>query len=303
MARAKNTERAAARRRHREQQRTEEQLASGESAVATTTATATAAPAQPTTSLTSAMKGSMRMPNIREDLRILPSMLARTPKLWIPFIILGVSFILALLLPTTVAPLYLGDGLFIPGHVQTSVLPSGLDKFAALFVQLTLPPTSLFVFFIGGFLAPRASYLVGAVLGIVDGVLWAAYVIIANSSAQELTSSATPSAKPTAITDVLVLILFAVFIGVLAAGFAAWYRNFLRQSNERARQNRLAREQAAKAKAKEDERIAREEQRKAAAAAREEQRKAAAAAKSAPKASPSAAPSTPSASTSKTSTK
>jgi hypothetical protein len=297
LARAKNTERAAARRRHRDQQRVEEQqLTDGESAVATTAASAT--PAQPSTSLGSAMRGSLRMPNIKEDLRILPRMLVRTPKLWIPFIILGVSFILALLLPTTVAPQYLGDGIFIPGYIQTSVLPTGLDKFAALFVQLTLPPTSLFVFFIGGFLAPRASYLVGAVLGIVDGVLWAAYVLIANSSAQQMTNAAAP--KPTQITDVLVLIVFAVFIGVLAAGFAAWYRNFLRQSNERARQNRLAREQAAKAKAKEDERKAREDQRAAAAAAREEQRKAAAAAKAAPKASTSAAPS---ASSSKTSTK
>jgi hypothetical protein len=218
---------------------------------------------------------------VRGDLRILPGMLLHTRKLWIPFAILVVSFILALLLPTSTPARLLGAGVYVPAEVQTSVLPSGVDKLAALFVQLTLPPTSLFVFFIGGFLAPRASYLVGAVLGIVDGILWGAYVLIANASAQQMTDSAAP--QPTQISDVLVLVLFAVFIGVLAAGFAAWYRNFLRQSNERARQNRLAREQAARAKAKEDERKAREEQRKAAASAREEQRRGASAAKAAPK--------------------
>jgi hypothetical protein len=285
LARAKNTDRALARRRHREQTRTVDEQPMSDGAVVTTGAASAAATAQPSTSLSSAMRGSLRMPNIREDLRILPGMLLRTPKLWIPFIILGISFVLALLLPTS-TEVYIGFGQ-TASILNSSVLPSGIDKFAALFVQLTLPPTSLFVFFIGGFLAPRASYLVGAVLGIVDGVLWATYVLIANSSAQQMTNSAAP--QPSQITDVIVLIAFAVFIGVLAAGFAAWYRNFLRQSNERARQNRMAREQAAKAKAKEDERKAREDQRLAASAAREEQRKAAAAAKSAPKASTGAA--------------
>jgi hypothetical protein len=286
LARAKNTDRAAARRRHREQHRADEQQPAG-TEVAVATATPSAVPAGPTTTLGSTMRGSLRMPDVREDLRILPGMLLHTRKLWVPFIILIVSFILALLLPTTTPARLLGDGLYVPAQAQTSVLPSGIDRFAALFVQLTLPPTSLFVFFIGGFLAPRASYLVGAVLGIVDGLLWAAYVLIANASAQQMTGSAAP--QPTQIPDVIVLVLFAVFIGVLAAGFAAWYRNFLRQSNERARQNRLAREQAAKAKAKEDERKAREEQRKAAASAREEQRRAASVAKAAPKATSSAA--------------
>ena len=43
----------------------------------------------------------------------------------------------------------------------------------------------------------------------------------------------------------------AIFVGVLAAGFAAWYKRFLRSSQERARANRAIREkeQAEKAKA------------------------------------------------------
>ena len=48
---------------------------------------------------------------------------------------------------------------------------------------------------------------------------------------------------------------------LIAAGFAAWYRAFLRQSQERAKANRIAREQQMRAKAKEQERVAKEEQR------------------------------------------
>ena len=105
----------------------------------------------------------------------------------------------------------------------------------------------------------------GAVLGLVDGILWSIYVFAAQSTLQE-------GFRASTLTDVLAILFIAVVIGTLAAGFAAWYRNFLRQSQERARANRMARDQAARAKAKEDERKAREEQRKAAIASREEAR-------------------------------
>ena len=55
----------------------------------------------------------------------------------------------------------------------------------------------------------------------------------------------------------MAIILVAVVVGILAAGFASWYRNFLRSSQERARQNRAAREQQQRVKAKEDARLAR----------------------------------------------
>ena len=59
----------------------------------------------------------------------------------------------------------------------------------------------------------------------------------------------------------MAIILVAVVVGILAASFASWYRNFLRSSQERARQNRAAREQQQKVKAKEDARAARDAQR------------------------------------------
>jgi hypothetical protein len=198
------------------------------------------------------MFGSLRMPDVRGDIRVLPRMLATNRKLWIPFILLLVSFVLAL-------------------AVTNALLPDTISSIAALYVQLTLPPTSLFVFFLGGFLAPRASWLVGAVLGIVDGVLWSLLFVI--SPKAEIDGSAgSPTTAGGAVTDYVSVIALAIGIGILAGGFAAWYRAFLRQSQERAAANRAARERAAKEKAKEQERAAREEQRRASAEARSSSR-------------------------------
>ena len=235
MARAKNTDRAEARRRHREETR----AASAQYDELDDDGLDAALTPQPATG---GLRGMFQMPNIREDIRILPGMLAHTPKLWIPFAMLLVSFILAMLLTqgTTAA-----DGTF-----TSSIFPTGVDGIASLYVQLTLPPTALFVFFIGGFLAPRASYLVGAVLGLVDGILWSLLFLLSPSAQLDAPGRLV---QP---TDVFAIILVAVVVGILAAGFASWYRNFLRSSQERARQNRAAREQQQRVKAKEDARAA-----------------------------------------------
>ncbi len=244
MPRAKNTDRAEARRRYRDQQRAADAPETAEVALE-------AAAPEPSASLGDAMRGSLRMPNIVEDIRALPGMFLRVRKLWIPVIALIVSFLLALAL-------------------ELGSMPEGLRAAAALYVQLTLPPTALFVFFVGGFLAPRASYLVGGVLGILDGILWSALFLIVPTAQQADPSrpggSTTGAVAP---ADLVSVIGLAILIGVVAGGFAAWYRNFLRQSQERARQNRIARDQEARVKAKEKERVAKEEQRKAAAAARQ----------------------------------
>ena len=256
LARAKNTNRAEARRRTREQQRALDAAEAGEATIEEV-----APPIAVNTGGGSLLSG-FRIPNLAADLRAFPHMLLHTPKLWIPFGILLASFVMAMLLPVSKMVSY-GPGM-VTEVLGSSIIPSGLDRMAALFVQLTLPPTALFVFFIGGFLAPRASYLVGALLGLVDGILWSIYVFSTGGS-QEGFQAGT-------ISDVLAIIGIAMLIGIIAAGFAAWYRAFLRSSQERARQNRIAREQQMRAKAKEQERVAKEEQRQAAIAAREAQR-------------------------------
>ncbi len=251
MARAKNTDRAEARRRNREQTRAER-------APTATRWTPTPMPRRRRSPPAPGVRGMFRMPRRPgADLRTFPGMLAHTPKLWIPFAMLIVSFVLAVLLTqgtTTVGP----DGKEV---FTSSIFPPGVEGIVSLYVQLTLPPTALFVFFIGGFLAPRASYLVGAVLGLLDGILWSLlFVRLAHRAGPDRVPTE-PSPRVTSLGDFVAIILVAVVVGILAAGFASWYRNFLRSSQERARQNRAAREQQQRVKAKEDARAARSAQR------------------------------------------
>lgn len=257
MARAKNTDRAEARRRHREQTRTVDIEAADADIVE-------AAPQQ----TSGGMRGMFRIPtraDIREDIRTFPQLLLHTRKLWIPYVMLLVSFVLAVLLT---------QGTTVNGEVTGTVFPAGISGIVSMYVTLTLPPTALFVFFIGGFLAPRASYLVGATLGILDGILWSLLFLISPSGSQQVQNGITGT-QPTAeahapaLADYALIMLFAIVVGVLAAGFASWYRSFLRQSQERARQNRIAREQQQRLKAKEDAKVARDAQRQASTAARQ----------------------------------
>jgi len=241
LARAKNTNRAQSRRRHREEQR-QNQL-SDSATVNQISSDDDAADIQPVTA-TPGIRGMFKMPDWRKDVRDLPIILRSSKKVWVAFAALFVSFFMAVAL-------------------DRGYIPVGPDKIAALFVELTLPPTALFIFFIGGFLAPRASYLVGAVLGLVDGLLWSLLFLISP------TAQADATARPVKPVDFVLVVLVAIVVGTLAAGFAAWYRNFLRQSQERARQNRLARDQQAKIKAKEDARKERDAARQASAAARQ----------------------------------
>jgi hypothetical protein len=233
LARAKNTSRAEARRKYREQVR-----AVGPEAATIDDEISIPEPAPARTSM-------FQMPNVREDLRILPGMLRTNRKLWIPFALLGVSFVLALA--------------WIQGLV-----PTDLAWFVSLVVEMLLRPTGLFVFFIGGFLAPRASWLVGAVLGLVDGILWSLLGFLVPGTTVQPDGQVASGAAPIGVADVFAYIAIAVVVGILAAGFAAWYRNFLRQSQERARQNRIVRDQQRAQKAKEDARAAREAQRQGA---------------------------------------
>ena len=221
MARAKNTSRAQARRHYRDQVR----AAGAEGLTVDGEVIEPIAEPAPRPSM-------FRMPNIREDLRALPEMFRTRKLLWLPFILLGVTFVAALL--------------WIQG-----VLPTDLGWLVSLAVELLLRPTGLFVFFIGGFLAPRGSYLVGAILGLIDGILWAALGFLVPGSTVGVDGTV-QSTTPITLADALVFVMVAVIVGILAASFAAWYRNFLRSSQERARQNRMARDQERAAKAKAD---------------------------------------------------
>ena len=142
------------------------------------------------------------------------------------------------------------------------VLPKGVVyDVASLYVGLTLPPTALFVFFIGGFLATRASYLVGGILGAFDALLLTILNVLLPAVADDpaLTRAGLTAGQEQGaafgLSAMAQLWGIAILVGVLAAAFAAWYRRFLRQSQERAKVNRAAREQEQARKAKEQARV------------------------------------------------
>jgi hypothetical protein len=210
--RPKDTSRVDARRRHREEQRGTELDVGADGGEATVTATE------------SRPRAPFAMPNVLEDARALPQQFRR-PLMWAPFGILLIAFALEL-------------------ARQSDALPEGqVEDLAVLFIQLTLPPTSLFVFFIGGFVATRASYLVGAILGAFDALLITILVLTEQTDFEG-----------TGMTEVAEGLLplwgIAIFVGILAAAFASWYKRFLRSSQERAKANRAVREQEQAQKAK-----------------------------------------------------
>jgi hypothetical protein len=225
--RAKDTSRAEARRRYREEHR----AASAEAEDAAVVAAATTAAA-------TGSRSAFAMPDVVADIKALPQVF-RKPLVWVPFGMLVLAFVLVLL-------------------IVDEALPEGaVGDIAGLYVSLTLPPTSLFVFFIGGFVATRASYLVGAILGAFDALLLTILYVMAPSLSSNtqlqntgLTANQEQGATVT-LESLLPLWGIAILVGILAAAFAAWYKRFLRSSQERAKVNRALREQEQARKAKE----------------------------------------------------
>lgn len=137
------------------------------------------------------------------------------------------------------------------------LIPEALTDAAFFFVYFLFIPQALFTFFVGGFLAPRAGYLVGFVLGLLNGGLWA--VLALGFGIGYIPDSGQIGILPVEeradfSTGYIVI---AVIYGTLAAAFAAWYRGFLRQMQERGRQRRAEREAQDRAKRRDERRAAR----------------------------------------------
>ncbi len=234
MARAKNTDRSEARRRFREARAAD--LAAGRPAggddgdeddgrdpVTGRRATIVTDPA--VVGPDRSRRPGFRLPNLRQDIADLPRLFRERRLLWLPFLLVIATFVLAM----------------VVDFRQSDTL----SQAAALLIQLILVPQGLLVFFFAGFIAPRASYLVGFLLGLLDGVL---YLVFLSVRLPALTG------EPPAALDassIAVGLLYAVIMGTIGAAFASWYRNFLRSSQARARQSRIDRDarQAATRKA------------------------------------------------------
>ena len=225
MARAKRTDRAEARRRYRatlteelepdelddgagaEDEPVADRQAAGRSRAKVTAAAAPPArPARP--SIVNALRSAFRPTDLRGDLAALPGLL-RHRSFFVP---------LALIL----------------GAAGLLVATAGTDPISRMLSPYFLAPPPVAPVFLAGFLAPRASYLLGALLGAVASV-----ALVAILSSPVLQQAATGSATATGVPADVIGQYFIV--GIIGGGFyaaaAAWYKRFLALANP----NRAAR--------------------------------------------------------------
>jgi hypothetical protein len=229
LARAKNVARAEARRRARAALRSREEIDELDEEAAEDAAIAAAA------DVPEPRKPIFQAPRFREDLRLLPSIFRARRALWIPPILLIAGFVLTLLwagLPASILPI--------------------VDLYLQFF--FVMPP--LFTFFLAGFLAPRASYLIGFLVAMFAAVLWAILIIGFGIAYQLGVGAVLVPEVERGLLTVDYFIIGAVY-GTIAAAFAAWYRDFLRNMRERGDQRRQEREIEARAKRRQERQEAR----------------------------------------------
>lgn len=215
MARAKRTNRADARRRYRATLIDDPEFLEEEGVDADpgavddrpipsarrdrASASAPTSPARPgRPSVTGALKAAFRPTDLRGDIAALPQLLRHR------------SFLIPLAL--------------IGGLVAVVLATGARELISVTLIPYVLAPQPVAPVFLAGFLAPRASYLIGALLGVVS---WIALVILVSSPAivQALAPTAT---SPGLTSEILAGSLFwAIVGGAFYAAAAAWYKRFL----------------------------------------------------------------------------
>jgi hypothetical protein len=206
VARAKRTARADARRRYRAEQGLppESELESENAAdVASTTSPARAgAPAQPARiGIGAAFRQSFRPLDVRSDLRALPDIAIHTRALWVPV------------------------ALTLFAAVLTAVT-RGVDLLSLFAFQYFILTPAIGGVFIAGFLAPRASWLLGVIVGLMSAV---SYIVLGISGLLPA-GFAEPFAAQSTEAAASSLIISPIMGGIFASA-AAWYRRFLQLSN------------------------------------------------------------------------
>ena len=234
MARSKRTDRAEARRRYRttltegpadaDVEGEDEEAPELPPAPSRGRAPASRAPATaarpPRPSIGAAFRTSFRPLDIRADLRALPRLIMHK-SVWVPVVLtLGSAALYAVVTPPQPAN----------APVQASV---PFDQIAAslLFQYFVFTPPVASIF-LAGFMAPKASYLTGAIAGIVGGICFALVVLARVGPFVQLDDIAV---REYATSGLAASPLAGIFFG----GAAGWYRRFLALANpSRAAANR-----------------------------------------------------------------
>lgn len=225
MARAKHTSRAEARRRYRQATTQPEvaadvELDKGTEAVASAMSRASARPTPPgRPSFTAAFRAAYHPARIREDLAHLPKLLRSRA-------------------------LLAGLALVLVGAAATYVFP-GYTGSAFAWELLVLPGSALAPQLVAGFFAPRASYLLGFVVGLFQGLVFTLFLT-------QFASRLGATLPTDAIGNLLTLsFVTGPISGTLFAAAAAWYRRFLALSSpRRAQAGRAPAKTAAKSPAR-----------------------------------------------------
>ena len=215
MARAKQTARSEARRRYRQaaaQSAEPEANELGDAAQPNTIAgkpsarpndrpKAPAATASARPGFLSAFRSAYHPANIREDLRALPKVVTH----W--------SFLVALLM--------------VLAGAAAKVIQPGYTGTEAAWQLLSLPGSALAPQLVAGFFAPRASYLLGLLIGLEQGIV---FILLANTIAVQL---GTPIPSDQVGNLFILSFVTGPISGTLFSAAAAWYRRFLQLSSPR----------------------------------------------------------------------
>ena len=173
-------------------------------------------------------KPLFKLPNIREDIRLLPTIFRTKRIVYLPLLMLLVGLPMFVLL-------------------QRNQLAPEVATIAYYYVQFFFAPPALFTFFLAGFFVPRGAYLVGFIYGIIAGIIWSiGFVLIGSDSLMD--PSNPTAAQPDMVAVVGTAFLYGILYGTLAAALASWYRSFLQGMQERGKQRRQDREVDERAK-------------------------------------------------------
>jgi hypothetical protein len=205
VARAKKTARAEARRRYRAEQATgAEPIDADEGSPAgRAEPSRTPSPQAPSgrVGIGTAFRLAFRPLDIRGDLRALPDIAIHSKALWLPLLI-------------TVA------------SAAAFAVTSGQDIVTQFMFAYFVQTPAIGGVFLAGFLAPRASWLVGLIVGLAAAVCYTALILTVFPAVSA--ASASQAAAREAIVAAFTL---SPTMGLMFAAAAAWYRRFLQYTN------------------------------------------------------------------------
>jgi phosphate/sulfate permease len=144
-----------------------------------------------------AFRAAFRPVHVRQDFESVPWIAVHTKALWVPVLITLASTVLV-------------------------AVTGGTDMLSAFLYQYFILTPAIGGVFIAGFLAPRASWLLGVIVGLVAA---ACYSILG-------LSGVVPIGPTVNSVDVVVTsFVLSPLVGAFFAAAAAWYRRFLALSN------------------------------------------------------------------------